>query len=412
MPSLQELRAQRAANEVATKEVVAKHKTEAEAKKRSDVRAKQVARATGAKPSEAEAMETIVGELAELLALEEKTRFDIRRAHDDEVVKTALEAELSAIEAEITSRTVKGDREFLTLLANLKRAEPKQGALLYFGQKSTQLGYFEVLDASRAKRAIEIMADHKKARELARKEGKPEPEPLSPEQHRNVWAVGDPAHNTIAYFRVKFFDPKCEADIMAKARMFGGMYNELHRNFREARADRQEAIAELERQVTITIEDAFEGKTGIMKFAGLTKDSPWTYAKQTSELGRTWGVFFLDVIAPFVGCVILPEGSGLVRTTDILGLTEPGIRKEFRFNDAFDNLQAQNGERFKNPGATRKFLCMAAGVTEAKPESPTLLGEKLGEAIAAAPEPALATAAASVEALVTAGRTKKRGSKK
>ena len=140
MPSLQELRAQRAANEVATKEVVAKHKTEVEAKKRSDVRAKQVARAIGAKPSEAEAIETIVGELAELLTLEEKTRFDVRRSQNDEAVKSVLEAELSAIEAEIASRTVRGDRDFLILLANLRRAEPKQGAVLYFGQKAGQLG--------------------------------------------------------------------------------------------------------------------------------------------------------------------------------------------------------------------------------------------------------------------------------
>lgn len=362
MPSLAELQARRAANAAQTRDAVVAKKEAAIEEKKEHAREKAHARAIGVKTADASSIiETAVDELAKLFEMQSDAERNLKQAQGDQELVAQITSELAEITSAIDERLAVGkNADLLTLLAEMKRAMPSNGACLHFGRKAAERGYFEELDAGRALPAIDVLKDA--ARSKTRQN-------LSPEQRRVIWSVLD--GNIVRYFRVVFFNPKTQAELMSEARTFAEWFGDLHRRMREARADRMQEMRELDNRAQgHTVDQVFAGEFGfVVKLNKLTSENPWTFPVRggTAKL-PVWGEVYLEVVREGVCVVLVPTGSRISRTLQYLGLTEEGVRKEIEFDEDFDGLRAVNGTPFSRVPATRAFLCMAAGLKLAESE--------------------------------------------
>ena len=375
MSSIEELKAKRELQKAAVQRAVedARRRDARNQKQRS--RDRVLEEAVGGEDGAGAGIAVAVTELAELLTLKADTETDLRRAEGNEELVVDLQTTLNEVEEEITARKSKGDGEFIALLAELERAEPTTGALLYFGNKAVKLGLFTLIDERVAQDHIQRSKEAKEKQEM-----------LTPEAARPVWRVFDAREKIMMNFIPTWFSPTDQTTI-ARVRAFGERFMQLYWSARNASNDRREEIGHLDGKCNLTVDDLFEeGATGFVKLDRLMQDNPWVFPRRDGSKGKVWGPIYLEVSGGrFV--VVLPDRSAFRKTCEIFGLvSEDGTPKRIAFKTNFADLRAVTGSPLRQPAMARGLLCKAAGLasSESEPESTQASETAVGHAFSRA----------------------------
>ena len=359
MSSIEELKVKRELQKVVVQRVVEETRRREARDEKQRSRQRTLADAVGGEQDAGAEIAAAVKEIAELLTLLNGTEADLRRAQGDESVVASLCDSLAEIESEIAVRKSKGDGEFITLLAELERADHTTGALLYFGRKAVRLGFFTQIDER-------VAQDHIRRS----KEAKERQEMLMPEAARPVWRVYDTRERVMVNFITIWFPPTDQSSI-ARTKAFGERFNQLYWNARNAAEDRREEIGHLDGKCNLIVENLFEEDAeGFIKLDGLTSDNPWVFSRPDRGESKIWGPIYLEVSGGrFV--VVLPERSALRRTCEVSGLvSEDGTPKRIAFKANFNGLRAVTGEPLRWSSMARALLCKAAGLASAEEDEP------------------------------------------
>lgn len=380
---IDELKAKRQNLHDATDHVVKEREEQARFAKREEVRRQTFGMAVGSEDPEAE-VAIAISELAELLTLKDGKDgrggivLDLRRAQGDDALVGKLQDELAEIEDEIAIRKSKGDGDFIVLLAELERAEPTTGALLYFGRKAVTLGLYEELEGEEAQDHIRRSVDARKNHKM-----------VSPKEARVVYRAFDTQKKEMINFIAAWF-PLTEQASIARTKIFDERFSTLYWKVKNASGSRRVEIGYLDGKCNLTVERLFdEDVRGFVKLDGLTLDNPWKFPRPGRPDGKVWGSVYLEVSdGGFV--VVLPESSKLKRSCEIFGLvSENGTPKRIAFGENFAGLRVVSGSPLSQPGRAEEFLCQAAGLVsvEDEPESTraseTAVGHALNRAQAA-----------------------------